>query len=132
MRRMLMALALAAVATGASARHGYDGNDPAAVAKALAGRVAGTPTSCIDPSRIDGPEIIDQHTILYRQTGRRTWRTGPVGACPSLRPLTTLITEIYGSQMCRNDRFRVLEPGTTIPSGYCRFADFVPYDKPRR
>lgn len=96
----------------------------------LAGRVAGPAVDCIELSRTDGPDIVDQGTILYRQSGKRIWRTGPVGTCPSLRPLTTLIVEVYGSQICRNDRFRVLEPGTSIPSAYCRFDRFTPYDKP--
>jgi hypothetical protein len=98
----------------------------------LAGRIAGTPSECIQLRATDGPTIVDEHTILYREgAGRRIWKTGPVGACPSLRPLNTLIVEVYGGQLCRNDRFRVLEPGVSIPSGYCRFGAFTPYVKPR-
>lgn len=95
----------------------------------LAGRVAGKPVDCISLSLNATPEIVDERTILYRQGGRRMWRTGPVGACPSLRPLNTLIVENYGGRICRNDRFRVLIPSTTIPSGYCRFAAFTPYER---
>ncbi|MEG8018176.1 hypothetical protein [Sphingomonas sp. LR55] len=68
-------------------------------------------------------------TILYRQSGKRIWKTGPVGECPSLRPLDTLIVDAYGGQLCRNDRFRTVSAGMSIPSGYCRFRDFTPYDK---
>jgi len=97
----------------------------------LAGRVPGKPIRCIDPRSNQGPTVIDDKTILYNVTGRRVYRTGPVGACPSLRPLTTLIVEIRSGQLCQNDMFRVLQPGTTIASAYCRFQPFVPYDRPK-
>lgn len=97
----------------------------------LAGRVAGKPQQCIPLPRFDGPQIVDAHTILYRHTSRTIYRTGPVDGCPALRPLTTLIVEVYGGQLCRNDRFRVLEPGAAIPSATCRFDSFIPYEKPQ-
>lgn len=96
----------------------------------LAGRVAGTAVRCIDIARIQGPTIVDADTILYRQSGKRIWRTGPVGSCPPLRPLATMIVDVYGGQLCRNDRFRLVEPGLSIPSASCRFRDFTPYDEP--
>lgn len=98
----------------------------------LAGRIAGAPTECLALNRNTSPEIVDQNTILYRETQQRIWRTGPVGNCPALRPMNTLIIDVYGGQLCRNDRFRVLQPGTSIPSGYCRFDRFTPYDLPTR
>ena len=105
---------------------------PIAAAKSdpLAGRLAGPPSECVNLSSLEGPQIVDDHTILYRQSGRRIWRTGPVGPCPSLRPFGVLIVDVYGGQLCRNDRFRVKDPNLSIPSGYCRFSAFVPYDKP--
>ncbi len=98
----------------------------------LAGRVAGTPVDCVDLSRINGPDIVDADTILYRQSGKRIWVTGPVGECPSLRPRDTLIVEVHGSRLCRNDLFRTVTPGLSIPSGICRFRRFVPYDRASR
>lgn len=105
---------------------------PAATTDPLAGRIAGAPVDCIDLARQGGPEIVDDHTILYRESGRRTWLARPIGTCPSLRPLQTLIVEVYGGRVCRLDRFRVLTPGMTIPSAYCAFDRFTPYDKPAR
>lgn len=96
----------------------------------LAGRVAGPMKDCLDLDRAQAPDIVDATTILYRQSGKRIWKTEPVGTCPALRPLSTLIVEVYGKQMCRGDRFRVLDNGMSIPSGYCRFGGFTPYDKP--
>ncbi len=117
MIRPLAALALALPLLAA-------GSDP------LADRIAGAPQRCIPLSATNGPSIVDARTILYTEgAGRRVWKTGPVGNCPSLEPLTTLIVDIYGGQLCRNDRFRVLTPGTSIPSAYCRFTEFTPYTR---
>jgi hypothetical protein len=96
----------------------------------LVGYTAGKPEQCVSLSRLQGPEIVDDHTILYRQNGRRIWRTGPVGNCGYMRPFDTLIVDVYGGQLCANDRFRVLSQSTIIPGPYCRFRPFVPYDKP--
>lgn len=123
--RWLLPLALPALAIPAVAAA-----PPAKDRDLLEGRIAGKPVRCIDPRSNNGPTIIDAETILYNAGGRRTYRTGPVGTCPSLRPLTTLIVEIRSGQLCENDLFRVLEAGTSIPSGYCRFRAFVPYEKP--
>jgi hypothetical protein len=94
----------------------------------LAGRVAGPPERCITLGVNDGPSIVDGSTILYRQ-GARLYRTGPRGSCPALRPFNTLIVEVYGGQLCANDRFRVLQPGSSIPSAPCLFTEFTPYTK---
>jgi hypothetical protein len=98
----------------------------------LAGRVAGAPVDCVDQSRLGGPDIIDNRTILYRQSLGRIWRNDLPAACPGLRPNTTLIVEIYGSQLCRNDHFRSRDPGSIIPGPICRLGKFTPYDLPKK
>jgi hypothetical protein len=129
MRTIVAALAVTALcAVAAPAAEKKPKVDP--LTSALAGRVAGKPSECVDPHWTDGPQIIDDHTILYRESGRRIWRADVEGPCPALRPQVTLITRIYGSQLCRNDQFQVLEIGSRIPSAFCRFGKFTPYDKP--
>lgn len=100
----------------------------AATSDPLAGRVAGAPQQCIDPRSNTNAVIEEGGRILWRD-GRRWWVATPVGPCPSLRPMNTLIIERWGAQLCRNDRFRVITPGQMIPSAPCRFGDFVPYTK---
>jgi hypothetical protein len=99
------------------------------LAKALEGRVAGEAKECISSSFLQGPEIIDDKTILYREVGRTIWRNDVIGPCPSLAPMETLVVEMHGAQLCRNDRFRVLPFGGGIPSAPCRLGKFVPYKK---
>lgn len=101
-----------------------------ALTDALAGRVAGKPVECVDKSFLGGPQIIDEKTLIYRESGRRIWRNDLIGPCPGLRPMDTLIVDVYGGQLCRNDRFRAISPGESIPGAYCRLGNFTPYDKP--
>jgi len=118
--RLVAALTLAGLATAGASE------DP------LAGRITGAPVACLTDTTVTGPTVVDRSTILYNAGSRRTWVVHPQGSCPALRPFTTLIVEKWGSQSCAGDRFRVLDPGTTIPSAYCRFGKFVPYDKAPR
>lgn len=97
---------------------------------AIAGRVAQKPESCVDIASVNGPEIIDNQTIIYRSASR-VWVNRLPEACPSLHDDVLVITDVYGAQMCHNDRFRTLTRNTTIPSGYCRLGDFTPYVKPK-
>ncbi|MFS0771764.1 hypothetical protein [Sphingomonas sp. 1P08PE] len=98
----------------------------------LAGRVAGKPERCIPLTQNRGGIVVDRDTIIYDGNGGRKYKTGPVGSCPSLRPMTTLIVEVWGGQLCQNDQFRTIEPGLSIPSARCRFREFVPYTRPEK
>jgi hypothetical protein len=119
--RVLVPFALAATLVAAR-------DDP--VGKELAGRVAGKPVTCITASTTSGPIILDNRTIMYREgAGRRIWINRPRGQCAGLRQPATLIVQLFGSNVCRNDRFQVLEWGSSIPSAPCFFDDFTPYDR---
>ena len=92
------------------------------------GRTAGKPQRCLTTSQtraftIEGPDL------LVLREGRRRWVTQPQGGCGRLHPLDILVIEPFGSQLCQGDRFRTVRPSTQIPSGFCRFGPFVPYDK---
>jgi hypothetical protein len=102
----------------------------AAASDPLAGRVAGAPVECI--SAVDTraqAQILDDQTIAYSRTAKRTWVTHPEGQCNGLAPNRTLIVERRGSQLCRGDRFRTIRAPATVPSGLCFFGRFTPYDK---
>ena len=124
MRLALLPVMLAGLAGAAAPA--AQGTDP------LAGRVAGKPVDCVDQAQVQGPEIVDNRTILYRQSLKRVWRNDLEAACPGLRPTATLIVEVYGNQLCRNDQFRTNEPGSPIPGPHCRLGKFTPYDLPTK
>ncbi len=124
------ALALAGCAQNAEYQAQRDAQARRELADALGDRQPGKPQDCINPGMTDGPQIISTRTLIYRQ-GARLYRNDLTADCPSLAPLTTVIVEMRGSQLCRNDQFRVLTPGTSIPSGYCRLGKFTPYTRPK-
>ena len=97
---------------------------------ALAGRTRGQSVACVEASRLDPPQVIDEKTLLYRESGRRTWRNDLPEACRGLRPMSTLVTAVFGSQLCRDDSFRALDPGSLISTTTCRLGRFTPYDRP--
>ena len=96
----------------------------------LAGRTAGEAQSCIPVRDSESLTVVDSRTVV-RRSGRTTWVNRLDGECPGLRPLVTVIAEIHGSQYCRGDRVRGLDPGTTIPGPHCPLGDWVPYRAPR-
>ena len=124
MRYTLIPVVLAGFA-GAAAPAAQREKDP------LAGRIAGKAVDCVGQTQLGGPDIVDNRTILYRQSLRRIWRNDLPAACAGLRPNTTLIVEIYGSQLCRNDHFRTRDAGSIIPGPICRLGKFTPYDLPK-
>ena len=128
MRRLSYALALAAIAATAAgaAMSQHDDEAQRDLAKALAGHVPGKTSECIDPKFASGPQIIGHDTLLYRQGGT-IWKANVIGPCPSLEEGVTVISDVYGGQLCRNDKFRTLAPGESIPSAYCRLGNFTEY-----
>ena len=98
------------------------------LAKAIGDRKAGAPVDCINSTTNDGPQIIDKQTVIYRQ-GQRVWVNKLTAECPGLTPFNTMLVELHGSQICRNDQFRIIEPGSSIPGAFCRFGKFTPYSK---
>lgn len=123
---MLGALALAGCTGNAALQASQDARAQRDLAAALGGRVAGTPQNCVSTTGLGGPQIIDSNTLLYRE-GRRVWRNDLPGGCPSLNRFSIIVAELHGSQICRNDQFRAVDPGSRIPGPFCRFGQFVPY-----
>ncbi len=102
--------------------------DARLLARTLEGRVAGPAQDCIPTGFIDGPQVVGD-SLIYRQSGKRLWRSQVGDRCPFLRDDQIVVSILYGTQVCRNDRFRLIDRGSRIPSGDCTFAPFVPYDK---
>jgi hypothetical protein len=116
------------VLLGACAASGTESEsrDQRALAEELAGRVAGEADRCIPARQGQGLQAVDRRTIVYRD-GRTIWVNRLDSNCPGLDPMNTLIVEAHGSQYCRGDRVRGLEPQSSIPGPTCLLRDFVPY-----
>ena len=126
--KMMRAFLLVAALTGcATLPAGSVSRDRQALDQELAALNAGPPRSCI--SGTDRNLVIgDEQTVVQRE-GPTTWVNRLATACPGLRPINTLVVERYGSQLCRGDRIRSLEPGSSIPGPICVLGDFTPYTR---
>lgn len=111
---------------------GCRATDPAAVAgidpwqAQLAGRSAGPPQTCISDLPNQNLRVVNSATVAY-DVGNTIWVNRLLANCPALSPFNTLIVERSGSQICRGDRIRGLEPGGNIPGPSCNLQDWVPY-----
>jgi hypothetical protein len=101
----------------------------ARLAKALDGRVAGKPVSCINFRDIRSTEIIDRTGILYRTGGRRLYVNTPRMGQTSLDDDDILVTRTLGSQLCSLDTVRLFDRGARFETGFVGLGEFVPYTK---
>ena len=95
----------------------------------FAGRVAGKPQRCLDSSRAGDLQVLDERTLVYRESARRIWRNDLPAACPGLDDDAILVIELYGTGPCEGDRFHAVQRGSNIPGPSCRLGSFVPYEK---
>jgi hypothetical protein len=126
MRVLLISFALAGCAA-----LGQKEDDGAELARQLAGRSAGAAQRCAPITQAAPLEIVDRQTLAYR-VGSTIYVNRLANGCPGLRPFNTLVIETQGSQYCRGDWVRSVEPGASIPGPICPLGDFVPYRLPGR
>lgn len=100
----------------------------AQLADLLKGRVAEAPVSCITPMMNSSQQIVSGRAIVWR-VGSKLYVNVPRGRADTLRDDDVLITQQWGSQLCRNDQVRLLNPMSRIPGGILLLGDFVPYVK---
>jgi hypothetical protein len=105
---------------------------PDGLAKALAGRTAGKPVSCINQKNIDSSTIVDG-AIIYREKGGLLYVNRPdKGRCTILQPDRQLVTRTTVTQLCQLDNVRVVDMVSRMQYGSCTLGDFVPYAKPAK
>ena len=99
-------------------------------AEAIAGRVAGTPRTCISTNQAENLRVLDSQTLAYG-FGPTIYINRLQAACPGISQFNTIIVEPgLGGQYCRNDRVRGLTPGLSIPGPSCNLGEWVPYHRP--
>lgn len=130
--RMLAAVPVVAVIAGCAAQPmgpDREARSQARLAQALAGKVAGSPVSCLPHFRSNDMEVIDSDTILFRD-GRTTYVQHTNGGCyptGSSAGYTLVTKTIGGGGLCRGDIATVIDNGSRFFAGSCSFNDFVPY-----
>ncbi|HVF93819.1 MAG TPA: hypothetical protein VM900_05860 [Sphingomonas sp.] len=128
----MIKILLAAAALVATPAVAADRDDPdTQLAKALAGRVAGTPTNCISLSGANSSQIIDGKAIIYR-SGSTLYVNEPRSGAESLDDDDILVTRVYGSQLCSIDTVNLVDRTSRMQRGFVILGKFVPYSRPAK
>ncbi|HEY9580666.1 MAG TPA: hypothetical protein VIR65_12475 [Rhizorhapis sp.] len=98
----------------------------ATLTKALEGKVAGKPQSCMSMIPRADLQVISDDVLLYK-IGRTVYVNRMMGNCSGLTNGRTLVSNVWGSQVCRGDIARVADLNVGMITGSCAFGDFVPY-----
>lgn len=125
--RSLMMMSAFAIGAASCSTPPAAPTDQSALAREVAGRVAGPPRSCVNSSQSANIRVIDSQTLAY-DDGPTIWVTHLGASCPGMATLSTVIVEPkLGGQYCRGDHVRGLEQGAIIPGATCFIGDWVPY-----
>ena len=123
--------ALIATSTIAVAeKDSYSARSAEKLGKALAGRTAGQPVSCISNMRGSDMTVIDDYTILFKEGGT-IYVQKPHGGCYGLgNGNYSLVTRIAGSnRLCSGQIGELVDRVSGYGYGSCVFGEFVPYRK---
>lgn len=130
--RILSSLLLGAVLIGMGAAAPATPRDnsrgEAKLAKAIEGRTAGKPVSCISMHNITSSEVIDGTAILYR-VGRTVYVNTPRVGQSSLDSDDIMVSKTWGSQLCSLDTIRMIDRSSRFQTGFVGLGEFVPYVK---
>jgi hypothetical protein len=116
-----------AVVAASPAQEKRAAKEAAALEKAIAGKVAGKPVSCISLSRSRSSQIIGENAIIYRVSNNALFVNKPVGGCSGLRKDRTLITRTPSDRLCNGDIARVVDLTLGFEGAACTLGDFTPY-----
>ena len=125
---LILGAALIGSAAPAVAAQRDTAKGEAALAKAIAGRVAGKPVSCIAQYSITSSETIDGVAILYR-TGSTIYVNRPRIGADSLDSDDILVSKTQGSQLCSLDTINLVDRSSRIQRSFVTLGDFVPYPR---
>jgi hypothetical protein len=130
MRNFLILATLAIATSGAAARDdGRLTRSQERVEKALAGKIAGEPKSCLTPQESRSSHNYDG-VVLFHKNSKMLWRNDMNG-CRLLRESDILSTRLYGSaRLCRGDIAEIIDGTGRYVKGACTYGDFVPYRTP--
>jgi hypothetical protein len=96
----------------------------------LAGKTPGAPQSCLPNWRTHNMVVVDDSTIVFRESSNRVWVQRPHGACDRLsNPSYALSTRSVTNRLCQGDVAQVVDPQANIGVGSCVLGDFVPYTR---
>lgn len=129
--RRFVPLLLGGLLLGAAPAAAADRIDrEAELARALEGRVAGEPVSCINLHRVRGTRIVTDTAILY-EAGSTIYVNRPTAGSRSLNQWDALVTRTPSSQLCSVDTVTTVDLNAQVLRGVVFLGEFVPYRRVR-
>lgn len=126
MRRALSLFLTAAFLSAAPATAGPRLAPEARLERAIEGRVAGKPVSCINLRNVRSSRIIDRTAIIY-DAGGTLYVNRPRSGQESLDQWDILVTRPFNSRLCSIDVVHLYNSGSRMQTGLVFLGDFVPY-----
>ena len=123
----LLLIAFAACGNGPASDAKLDPAVEKELAKALDGKVAGKPVSCVSTFGRANLRAIGDRTLVYRVNKNLTYRNDLRGRCSGLARGDALVMQVYGSQYCRGDMAHAVDMFSGMWGGSCSLGEFVPY-----
>ena len=102
------------------------------LAKALEGRVAGTPVDCIMQRDIRSTRIYDGVGIVYEMNNGIWYVNRPSSGASSLSWNDVLVTDTHSNQLCSIDVVKLMDSSTHMQNGFVGLDKFVPWTKPKK
>jgi hypothetical protein len=133
MRRLILLVASAAVASCTTAPPMADATSQQRLAALLAGKTAAPPVDCIHNYQSNAPAVITPNAIAFDVSRSQVYVSSTVGSgCEGLsNPMYTLVSTSHGpGGLCRGDIVKVIDPQTRMMVGSCSLSAFVPYTRP--
>ena len=128
--RQLIPLIAAAMVFGPVAAQARERDPEPDRARALRGRVAGQPVSCIDLHRVHSSRVIPGTAILY-DAGSVIYVNRPRNGAEQLNRFDTLVTRTPSTQLCSVDVVHTVDLSTNTFTGSVFLDEFVPYRRVR-
>jgi len=126
--RIVSDLGIAALAVAASNCAPADTRPTTVAIPDLAGRTAGAPQRCVPTQPTEALRVVDSHTVVYG-SGGTIWLNRLATECPGMTRMDILVIEPMGTQYCRGDKVRSVDPVSHIPGPTCVLGAFVPYTR---
>jgi len=94
----------------------------------LNGRIARAPVKCLHMNQNEALRTSEQnHNVLIYGSGRTIWLNQLAPGC-NFHDSDVLVTEPFGSSLCRGDVVHSFDRLSRIPGPACVLGDFIPYD----
>jgi len=130
-RKLLSIVAIAATAALALPAQAEQRRSPEQLLeRALEGRVAGEPVSCVNLRTVRNSRIIDGTAILF-DAGSTIYVNRPRSGAESLDRDDTQVVRSFTGQLCSIDTIRMVDPTSGIFRGSVFLGEFVPYRRAR-